>query len=282
MRYARSLGLGISLLSLLAACSQSMSDNQVRDAIRSAAAVEQANINELMMSVADPNESVTYFQNAVKGAPGDPVLRRYLAKSLLRAGKTAEAVQILTDLVSQPTAADEDRLLLADAQIRSGDWKGAEATLNTIPPTVETYDRYRLEALVADSKKQWKKADSFYETAAGLTPQPAGVLNNWGYSKLQRGDAKGAEKLFREALTYDPTFFTAKNNLVLARAAQRIYDLPVIDMTQEEKAQLLYTAGLAAIKQGDVKMGKQLLQEAIDTSPTYFEAASRSLAALGG
>jgi Tfp pilus assembly protein PilF len=53
-------------------------------------------------------------------------------------------------------------------------------------------------------------------------------------------------------------------------------------MTQEERAQLFYTAGLAAVKQGDVAQGKQLLQQAVDTSPTFFEAASRSLKALEG
>ena len=53
-------------------------------------------------------------------------------------------------------------------------------------------------------------------------------------------------------------------------------------MTQEERAQLLYTAGLAAVKQGDVAQGKQLLQAAVDTSPVFFEAASRSLKALEG
>lgn len=274
--------LALCLVAALAGCNQGLSDAQVQAAIQDASALEQDNINELMLSVADPNEAVVYFQNATRNKPDDPVLQRYLAKSLMRAGKTDEAVKILVGLVAAPTATDDDRLTLADAQIRSGDWDGATATLNTIPPTVETYDRYRLEALVADSKKQWKKADSFYEVAAGLTSQPANVLNNWGFSKLQRGDPKGAEKLFREALTYDPTMFTAKNNLVLARAQQHNYDLPVVQMTQEEKAQLLYTAGLAAVKQGDVLIGKQLLQQAIDTSPTYFEAASRSLAALEG
>ena len=108
------------------------------------------------------------------------------------------------------------------------------------------------------------------------------MLNNWGFSKLTRGDNAGAERLFAEALTYDPKMFTAKNNLVLARAAQGKYDLPVISMTQEERAQLLYTAGLAAVKQGQVSMGKDLLQQAIDTSPQYFEAAVRSLEALEG
>src|SRR5690606_33247786 len=146
------------------------------------------------------------------------------------------------------------------------------------PPTHETFERYRLEAMVADSKKNWQKADSFYEIAAGLTTKPSGVLNNWGFSKLTRGDAPGAERLFVQALTFDPTMFTTKNNLVLARGAQRKYELPVVKMSQSEKAELLYTMALTAIKQGDVSTGKQLLREAVDTHPQHFETAARALA----
>jgi Tfp pilus assembly protein PilF len=136
--------------------------------------------------------------------------------------------------------------------------------------------------MVADSKKNWKKADSFYEIAAGLTTKPAAVYNNWGFSKLSRGDYPGAERLFAQALTYDPGMFTAKNNFVMARGAQHKYDLPVITMTQTERAELLYTMGLTAVKQGDITVGKGLLQEAVETHPQHFEAAVRSLAALDG
>ena len=52
------------------------------------------------------------------------------------------------------------------------------------------------------------------------------------------------------------------------------------DPAQIERAQLLYTVALAAIKQGDVATGRGLLKEAIDTHPQHFEAASRSLKAL--
>ena len=69
-------------------------------------------------------------------------------------------------------ATPEDRVELADALIRAGDWDKAEARSTQIPPTYETFDRYRLEAMVADANKDWKKADSFYETAVGLTTQP--------------------------------------------------------------------------------------------------------------
>ena len=95
-----------------------------------------------------------------------------------------------------------------------------------------------------------------------------------------RGAYTEAEKMFFEALRYDPHMFTAKNNIVLARGAQRNYELPIVSMTQIERAQLLHTMALAAIKQGDVTMGRGLLQEAVDTHPQYFEAAERSLRAL--
>ncbi len=183
-------------------------------------------------------------------------------------------------LIAMPGSDNDDRVMLAEALIRANRWGEAKAMLGTVPPTHETYDRYRLEAMVADSEKNWKKADSFYEIAAGMTTKPAGVLNNWGFSKLNRKDFAGAERLFVQALTYEPGLFTAKNNLVMARAAQRKYDLPVVEMSQKERAELLYTMALAAIKQGDVAVGKGLLQQAVDTSPTYFDAAARSLAAL--
>ena len=149
-----------------------------------------------------------------------------------------------------------------------------------MPPTFETYERYRLEAMVADSEQEWDRADSFYETAVGLTMRPAGVLNNWGYSMLTRGDNQAAERLFTEAVTYDPDLYTAKNNLVLARATRGQYTLPLGPMAQSERAQLLYTLAVSAVRRGDIDIGRGLLQDAIDTHPQYFEAAVRALRAL--
>jgi len=189
-------------------------------------------------------------------------------------------VPVFAKLVSHKEANDEDRINYAEALIRSGDWDQADKILDSIPPTMESFNRYKLEAMVADSNKEWKKADSFYETAVGLTTKPAGVMNNWGYSKLTRGDYAGAERLFGDAIRQDSSMFTAKNNLVLARGAQRNYSLPVVPMSQTERAQLLHTLALSAIKQGDVETGKGLLREAIDTHPQHFEEAVRALRAL--
>ena len=58
--------------------------------------------------------------------------------------------------------------------------------------------------------------------------------------------------------------------------------MPIIEMNQTERAQLLHTAALSAIKHGDTAMGRSLLQDAIDTHPQHFEAAVHSLNALEG
>lgn len=281
MRHAVLAALCLAGTAFLSAC-QPSADAASKRALASIDEVDQANLSNIMLTMGDPAEAVAFFTKASAEKPEDLDLKRNLAKSLIRAGKPADSARILQAITTTPAATSEDRVDLADALIRTNDWTAAKAELDRVPPTYETYDRYRLEAMVADSRKDWKKADSFYEIASGLTTKPAGVLNNWGYSKLTRQDYAGAERLFTEALTFDSSLFTAKNNLILARGAQRKYDLPVITMTQTERAELLYTLALTAIKRGDVTVGKGLLQDAIATHPQYFEAAERSLQALQG
>ncbi|MEZ5754004.1 MAG: tetratricopeptide repeat protein [Paracoccaceae bacterium] len=279
MRHPVFVALCLTGTVALSACQKS-SDAEVQRAIQSVNVIDETNLNDIMLTVGDPNEAVAYFTKAVSGQPDRVDLKRGLGKSLIRANRAPEAVTVWSSIANSPEGTPDDRVALADALIRTNEWDKAAAELNRIPPTHETFERYRLEAMVADSRKDWKKADSFYEIAAGMTTKPAGVYNNWGFSKLSRQDFSGAERLFTQALTFDPTLFTAKNNLVMARGAQRKYDLPVVQMNQTEKAELIYTLALTAIKKGDVAVGKALLQDAISTHPQHFEAAVRSLAAL--
>ncbi|GAB5437236.1 tetratricopeptide repeat protein [Falsiruegeria mediterranea] len=263
----------------LSACSES-GDETVERAFQDVNVVDETDLNDVMLTVADPNEAVDYFARAAKSNPDRIDLQRGLAKSLIRAKRYTEGVTAWTRVSKMDGARPDDSVDLADALIRTGDWDGAEKLLDSVPPTHETFKRYRLEAMVADANREWSRADTFYETAVGLTTRPASVMNNWGYSKLTRGDYAEAERLFGDAIRQDQSLFTAKNNLVLARGAQRNYSLPVIPMDQMERAQLLHTMALSAIKQGDVSTGKGLLREAIATHPQHFEEAVRSLRAL--
>lgn len=263
----------------LAACDM-INPPDVNRAVDPINVIDDANLSDIMLTAAAPNEAVAYFQRAVREQPDRIDFRRGLATSLVRAGRAEEAIPMWRDIVASPDMIEQDRIDFAGALIRSGDWQEAKRQLDLVPPTLETYERYRLEAMVADSNQEWDRADHFYETAVGLTTRPANVLNNWGFSRLSRGDFDGAEELFLEAIRYDPDLFTAKNNLVMARAAQGNYQMPLIRMTEIERAQLLHTAGLAAVRQGQTDTGRGLLAEAIETHPQHFEAAVRALDTL--
>lgn len=280
MRHPILLSACLAGVVAVAGCAKQSDDETVERAFQDVNVVDESNLGDVMLTVADPNEAVNYFSRTAKEQPERIDLQRGLAYSMVRAKRFSEAAPAWEKVTQMPGAKPEDSVALADALIRTGDWAKAEKTLDALPPTHETFNRYRLEAMLADSNEEWTKSDSFYEIATGLTTKPSGVLNNWGYSKLSRGDYKEAERLFGEAIRQDPSLFTAKNNLVLARGAQRDYTLPVIPMDQSERAQLLHTMALTAVKQGDVTIGKDLLREAIETHPQHFDAAVRALEAL--
>ncbi|WP_170416718.1 tetratricopeptide repeat protein [Ruegeria atlantica] len=266
----------------LSACEKETEEEKVERTYQEVNVIDETNLNEVLLTASDPNEAVTYFKGAAAKNPGRIDLQRGLAISLTRAKRTTEAASAWKKVTTMKGARNVDRVEYAAASVRAGDWATAKSTLDSVPPTYETFQRYRLEAVVADSRKDWKRADHFYETAVGLTTRPGSVMNNWGYSKLSRGDYADAERLFSEAIRQDKSLFTAKNNLVLARAAQGNYSLPVVPLTQVERAMLLNTMGISAIKQGDVTTAKNLFREAIATHPQHYEEAVRSLRALEG
>ena len=187
----------------LSACEQRIDKDKVDRAFQDVDVIDESNLSDIMLTVADPNEAVSYFARATRDKPERIDLQRGLASSLVRARRNTEAVTAWEKVNKHADATQDDEIDLADAYIRDGQWKEAEATLDNVPPTHETFKRYRLEAMIADSNKEWKKADSFYEVAVGLTTRPAGVLNNWGYSKLTRGDFDEAERLFGLVDTID-------------------------------------------------------------------------------
>lgn len=244
--------------------------------------IEATQQTDIMLTLAEPEEAVRYFRRKMAEKPDDVTFVRGLAISLNRAKRPEEAALVYKRLVDGGNATSEDRLTFAETLIKTGSLEDAETQLKAIPPTVETYKRYLLEAIVADNNKDWERSDSFYETARGLTTRPAPVLNNWGMSKLARGNVTEASDLFQEAITFDPEMFSAKNNLVTARARQRNYKMPVIPMTESEEAQLIYNVGIIAVRQNDLDVARGLFELAIETHPQHFQEASDALASLDG
>lgn len=268
----------LGLLISLTGCGQSQDEAFSLD--DNVNVIDESNLNDLMLSLADPNESVAYFSKALTSEPERIDLRRGLCKSLSNARRFEEANLCWSEAVKDASATNQDNVEYAGVLLRLAEWEQAETVLDNVPPTYETYERYRLEAMISDNNREWERSDSYYEVAAGLTTQPATVYNNWGYSKLNRGAFLEAEELFTKAITYDNTLFIAKNNLMITRAAQRDYTLPILSLTKAEQAKLMHTAAVVATNQGDIDIARGLLEKAIAVHPRYFEEAVLTLRAL--
>ncbi len=275
----RTLGAGLALSITLAGCTE-MTDAEKNADLGSVNVIDATGLNDIMLNLANPAEAVAFFRDSLAAEPGRIDLKKGYAQALVQNKQYAEAALIYEQLIEDGHADSRDRLNYADALVRNGAWEEARVQLDAIPPTVESFDRYFLEALVADHNKEWEKADNFYDIARGLTTRPAQVLNNWGISKLERGQYSAAEKLFKQAIASDSKMFTAKNNLVITLGKQGIYRLPVIPMNDKERAILLYNLAREAIRNGDVDIARGLLSDAIDIHPQHFEAAVSLLASL--
>jgi hypothetical protein len=163
---------GVAVIGLTA-CSDGVDVDRAVDPLN---VIDQTNLSDVMLNAASPDEAVAYFQRTLERTARSyrhqarvgrqPRARRAAPPRRCRFGR---------EIVADPRATSEDRMKYADALIRNGDWDAAEAQLDMIPPTLESFERYRLEAMVADSNREWDRAESFYETAVGLTTRPAGV-----------------------------------------------------------------------------------------------------------
>ena len=233
-----------------------------------------------MLNFADPAQSVNYFSAALAEKPEDIKAKRNMASALARAERYEEAVIYYADVTAGGAATPQDRLTYADALLRTGNWQAAEQQMARVPSSLPSYERSRLQAMLADIRHNWAAADTHYKQARSLTIEPAPILNNWGVSKLSRGAYGEAENKFREAISFDRELFTAKNNLVIARGRQRNYQLPILPMNETERAQLLHDLAVVALENGDKTVAKGLLQEALDVHPQHFEAAAVKLAGL--
>jgi len=275
----RTIGTGLVLSILLAGCAE-LTDEEKNADLGPINVIDATGLNDIMLNLADPAEAVAFFRDSLAADPERVDLKKSYAQALVQNRQYAEAALIFEQLIEDGQADNDDRLDYADVLVRNGAWEEARVQLNAIPPTIESFDRYFLEALVADYYKEWEKADNFYDIARGLTTRPAQVLNNWGISKLERDQYSAAEKLFKQAISSDSEMFTAKNNLVITLGKQKIYRLPVIPMSDKERAILLFNLAREAIRNGDVDIARGLLSDAIDIHPQYFEPAVALLASL--
>ncbi|RED18706.1 tetratricopeptide repeat protein [Pontivivens insulae] len=242
--------------------------------------IDSTNLANVVLASGDADAAVEFFRNSLTESPERVDFQRGYAVSLSRAGRHEEATIAFERLDEQGDLQPGDRLRYAESLIRLNEWNRAEAQLSLLGQANDNYRWNLLNALIADNGQNWDIADRFYASARGLTSAPASVLNNWGISKMSRGDLDGAIRNFSEAVRFDATLFEAKNNLALARGLQGNYSIPVVPLTEIERAQIYHNLAVVALRQGEDDIARGLLELAVETHPQFFPAAADKLAGL--
>lgn len=278
----RKLIIGAGMLAALAACDKL--PGRVEDKVDPLAQsiIDEANLNDLLLSTGDAESGITYFQSALAREPERADFRRGLAISLTRAKRYPEAARVYQELASLGQAEPVDNLEYAFVSIRLERWDEARALIQGLPPGLNTPRRHLVDAMLADKAGDWAAADAAYARAETLSPNPAEVLNNWGVSQMSRGALGEATRTFERATSYDSRLFSAKNNLAIARGLQGNYQLPLVPMTETEKALILNNLGLIAARKGETRVARGLFAAAVETHPQHYQAAADRLAALEG
>lgn len=242
---------------------------------------DSQSLGDIMLSVGGADEAVAFFRDALAADPDNDALRHGLARALGRNRAHAEARLIWAGLDGRGALEPRDRIDYAVSLAHLGQWEAAEAQLAQLPPGADSARAAMAAGLIADQRADWGAADAAYARARALSAQPAGPLNNWGVSLMARGDFAAAEARFEEALSYEPNLFSAKNNLTLAYGLQRRYRLPLVPLTEEERAILLHNLGVVALRRGDVEVGRTLLEQSLAAHPQHYAPAADKLSALG-
>ncbi|MEM6905922.1 MAG: tetratricopeptide repeat protein, partial [Pseudomonadota bacterium] len=164
-------------------------------------AIDDAGLNDLLLTAGDPESSVNYFQQALATEPERADLRRGLAISLNRAKRYPEAARIYQEMIALGQAQPADRLAYGFVAIRLGQWEDAKVVDSQIPPGLNSARRHLFSAMLADNDENWGAADQAYARAETLATNPADILNNWGVSQMSRGDLPQAEVAFQRALS---------------------------------------------------------------------------------
>jgi len=88
MRQTRLIPLCIAGALALSACEKS-EDAEVSRALKSVNVIDESNLNDIMLTAADPEEAVGYFQRTLAENPDRIDIMRGLATSLVRAKRAS-------------------------------------------------------------------------------------------------------------------------------------------------------------------------------------------------
>jgi arylsulfatase A-like enzyme len=216
-------------------------------------------------------EAIALARSVVKERPGMESGYENLGFLLRRADRTEEALRVYRAAVDRGIASEETRVFFALALSESG--RSAEA-LELLRPLEGSSDPETANALGIALSDSGREADAVkaFERALSFDPDYGEAVQNLGIVRLRQDDAAGARDLFRRALGMDAELPRAWNGLGVALARLRD-DRGAMDAWNRAVAldpalyDALFNLGLTAGRQGMRREARVALERFVATAP---------------
>lgn len=235
------------------------------------------NNNQGLTLLADKKyaEAATFFRQALKVAPTQPILMVNLGIALRFTGEQQEAKGLFERAFDTTEARRSAGAQLAQLAMDDGDLAGAERTLRAVlarePGAPEIYN---LLGLVLEKQGRLPEAVKAYAESARLDANSAEPRNNLGnLARRDRHDDE-AERWYLEAIAADPYFMGAYNNLALLCQSRGQLDR-AIDLygralgKAPQNAVVMNNLASLYFATGDNRNARALWRQAIEADPKY-------------
>lgn len=228
-------------------------------------------------------QAAAAYRTTLVADPANTAARYGLADTLRQLGESEAAKEEYLKVAENDAFRAKALEGIGLVDLAAGEHNAAFETLNSaVEADPKLWRAWLGLAQLSDLGRDWTRSDEAYAKALAATDKPTLVRNNYGISKLARGDAKGAADEFNQALAIDPNFERAKTNLDLANAAdgRSISDLAEAETDPKKRAQLLNNYGYVAMLQGRYDDAETYFNAALKAHPAFYKPAFENLNVL--
>jgi Flp pilus assembly protein TadD len=167
-----------------------------------------------LLDLGRTSESVTVLQRLLDQRPDHLPARFRLAQALRKAGDEQAASAALQWCVDQAPHWNQPAEALALAQLQSGQYEDAAATLQAQLQHGESATaQIHLAVALLEGTRDFARAQSLLDRAYQLRPLDPAVQLNLAYLKTRQSDLPGAAVHYRRVLQLDPTSAQARRAL---------------------------------------------------------------------
>ncbi len=201
-----------------------------------------------------------------------------LTRVELRAGRTADAIGLISKAVAEQPANPTLRLLSAEAFLATNDFKSAEEALQAaLKVDGNSMSAYGLLGGLYFRQKRLDEARVQFEKMAAQAPNAVGPSTMLGVILQLQGKPKDAQAAYERLLQNSPDAAVAANNsaMLLAEAGENL-DV-ALDRAQAAKrvlpndADVNDTLGLVYVKKGLFSLALPPLEQAVQSNPQSID-----------